>query len=95
MSPRLRKLQVPTLIVIGDEDDPCVDPAIFMKRTIARSGLVVVPQTGHTVNLEEPDLFNRVVLDFMLAVEADRWGEREPTTGVGFMAEAEAPGSGR
>ena len=95
LEPALRKLQVPTLIVIGDEDDPCVEPAIFMKRTIARSGLVVVPQTGHTVNLEEPDLFNRVVLDFMLAVEADRWGEREPTSGVGFLAHAEAQGSGR
>ena len=95
LEPALRRLQVPTLIVIGDEDDPCVEPGIFMKRTIGRSGLVVVPQTGHTVNLEEPDLFNRVVLDFMLAVEADRWGEREPTSGVGFLANAEAQGSGR
>ncbi len=82
-------------IMTGDEDDPCLEPGIFMKRTIGRSGLVVVPQTGHTVNLEEPDLFNRVVLDFMLAVEADRWGEREPTGGVGFLANAEAQGSGR
>ncbi len=94
LEPALRKLQVPTLIVVGDEDDPCVEPAIFMKRHIPKSGLVVVPQTGHTVNLEEPDLFNSVVLDFILAVEADRWGERELTSGVGFLANAEAPGSG-
>ena len=95
LEPALRKLQVPTLIVVGDEDDPCMEPGIFMKRTIPKSGLVVVPQAGHTVNLEEPDLFNRVVLDFMLAVEADRWGGREPTGGVGFLADAEALGSGR
>jgi len=73
---KLRALQVPTLIMIGDEDEPCVDPAVFMKRTIPRSGLVVFPQSGHAINLEEPDLFNRSVMDFLTAVEADRWVER-------------------
>ena len=73
---KLRALQVPTLIVIGDEDEPCVDPAVFMKRTIPRSGLAVFPQSGHAINLEEPDLFNRTVLDFLTAVEAGRWAER-------------------
>ena len=73
---KLRALQVPTLIVIGDEDEPCVEPAIFMKRNIPRSGLAVFPQGGHAINLEEPDLFNRTVLDFLTAVESDRWVER-------------------
>lgn len=73
---KLRALQVPTLIMIGDEDEPCVDAAVFMKRTIPRSGLVVFPQSGHAINLEEPDLFNRSVMDFLTAVEADRWVER-------------------
>ncbi len=73
---KLRALQVPTLIMIGDEDEPCVDPAVFMKRTIPRSGLVVFPQSGHAINLEEPDLFNRSVMDFLTAVEAGRWVER-------------------
>ena len=70
---KLRKLQVPTLIMIGDEDEPCIEPAIFMKRNIPRSGLAVLPQSGHAINLEEPDLFNRTVLDFLTAVEAGRW----------------------
>ena len=74
---KLRALEVPTLIMIGDEDEPCVEPAIFMKRHIPRSGLVVLPQSGHTINLEEPDLFNRAVLDFLTAVEADRWARRD------------------
>lgn len=73
---KFRALQVPTLIMIGDEDEPCVDPAVFMKRTIPRSGLVVFPQSGHAINLEEPDLFNRSVMDFLTAVEAGRWAER-------------------
>ncbi|HEY7676995.1 MAG TPA: alpha/beta hydrolase, partial [Candidatus Methylomirabilis sp.] len=75
---QMEKLDVPTLIVTGDEDDPCLDPALLMKRKIRRSGLVVFPKTGHTVNLEEPDGFNRAVLDFLTAVEADRWPPRDP-----------------
>ena len=73
---KLQQLQVPTLIIIGDEDEPCVEPAIFMKRNIPRSGLSVLPQSGHAINLEEPDMFNRTVLDFLTSVEAGRWAER-------------------
>ena len=73
---KLCELQVPTLILIGDEDDPCVEPAIFMKRKIPKSGLAVFPQSGHAINLEEPDLFNRTVSDFLTAVEAGRWAQR-------------------
>jgi pimeloyl-ACP methyl ester carboxylesterase len=70
---QLKALQVPTLIMIGDEDEPCVEPSIFMKRRIPSAGLSVFPQSGHAINLEEPDLFNRTVLDFLTAVEAERW----------------------
>ena len=73
---KLRALQVPTLIMIGDEDEPCVEPAIFMKRNIPRSGLAVFPQSGHAINLEEPDLLNRTVWDFLTSVEAGRWAKR-------------------
>src|SRR5204862_508671 len=46
LGPRLEKLEVPTLIMTGDEDDPCLEPAIFMKRTIPTAGLVVIPKSG-------------------------------------------------
>ena len=72
---RLKSLRVPTLIMIGDEDEPCIEPGIFMKRTIPISGLSCFPQSGHAINLEEPDLFNRTVLDFLTTVEAERWAE--------------------
>jgi pimeloyl-ACP methyl ester carboxylesterase len=75
---RLEKLDVPTLIMTGDEDEPCLEPAIFMKRKIPTSGLVVMPKAGHTINLEDPDLFNRTVLDFLTAVDAGRWTRRNP-----------------
>ena len=75
---RMTLLEVPTLIVTGDEDEPCLEPGIFMKRKIPTSGLVVLPKTGHAVNLEEPDAFNRAVLDFLAAVDAGRWRRRRP-----------------
>ena len=80
----LKALQIPTLIILGDEDDPCLEPALFMKRNIPRSGLVVVPQTGHAVNLEEPETFNRSISDFLTAVDAEKWEARTSGSGVGF-----------
>jgi pimeloyl-ACP methyl ester carboxylesterase len=74
----MRRLAVPTLIVTGDEDESCLEPALLMKRSISTAGLVVLPKSGHVVNLEEPDLFNRVLLDFFHAVERGRWGPRDP-----------------
>jgi pimeloyl-ACP methyl ester carboxylesterase len=88
---QLPALRVPTLIVIGDEDEACVEPAVFLRRKIATSGLLVVPQTGHTVNLEEPALFNQAVLDFFHMVEAQRWATREAVT-TSMLPEAAAAG---
>jgi pimeloyl-ACP methyl ester carboxylesterase len=74
----MKNMTVPTLIVTGDEDEPCLVPGIFMKRTIPSSGLVVIPKSGHAVNLEEPDAFNRIVAEFIDLVEAGRWDLRDP-----------------
>jgi pimeloyl-ACP methyl ester carboxylesterase len=79
----LRQLSVPTLIVTGDEDEPCLEPALFLKRSIPASGLVVLPKAGHTINLEEPEAFNRAVLDFLTAVEGGRWPRRNPASLTG------------
>ncbi|MCL4535784.1 MAG: alpha/beta hydrolase [Bacteroidetes bacterium] len=70
---KLRQLTMPTLIVVGDEDEACVEASLFMKRCIPRSGLVTFPQSGHVINLEDPDAFNRAVLDFLTLVEAGGW----------------------
>jgi len=73
-----RKMPVPTLIVVGDEDDHCLQPGIFLKRTIPASGLMVVPKSGHAVNLEEPTIFNQAVAEFFAMVESGRWAPRDP-----------------
>jgi pimeloyl-ACP methyl ester carboxylesterase len=77
---RLQALRVPTLVITGDEDEPCLEPALFMKRTIPSAGLLVLPRSGHTINLEEPEAFNRAVLDFLTAVDAGRWTLRNPAS---------------
>ena len=74
----IRALTIPALIVVGDEDERCIEPSLFLKNTIAASGLVMFPKTGHVVNLEEPDLFNQVVGDFLERVDAGRWPPRDP-----------------
>jgi proline iminopeptidase len=74
----IRRIAVPTLIVVGDEDDPCIEPGLLLKQWIRPSGLSVFPKTGHVVNLEEPDLFNRTLAEFLARVEAGRWGPRDP-----------------
>jgi pimeloyl-ACP methyl ester carboxylesterase len=76
----LHGLDVPTLLIIGDEDEPCVDPAVFLKRHIPSAGLLVLPQSGHAVNLEEPALFNAAVLDFFRQAEAGLWARRTGVT---------------
>jgi pimeloyl-ACP methyl ester carboxylesterase len=84
----LARMEVPTLLVVGDEDEGCLDANLMLKRTIPSSGLAVLPRTGHTSNLEEPELFSRLVLEFLAAVDAGRWGLRDPrsisksTTGI-------------
>ena len=73
----LQKMTVPTLILNGDEDEPCLDVSLFLKRTIPSSALTLIPRTGHTCNLEEPALFNKVCDDFIHQVECGRWELRD------------------
>lgn len=66
-------ITAPTLVVCGDEDDATLEPGLLMKRTIPKMGLVVLPRSGHGLNLEDPALFNRIVEDFFHQVESGRW----------------------
>jgi pimeloyl-ACP methyl ester carboxylesterase len=74
----MKQIRVPVLIMTGDEDDPCIEASVLMKRTIATAGLAVLPKTGHALNLEEPAMFNALVDEFLHQVEAGRWTGRDP-----------------
>jgi pimeloyl-ACP methyl ester carboxylesterase len=75
---QLGAMAVPTLVVTGDEDEPCLDPGLMLKRTIPTARLAVLPGTGHALNLEEPALFNRLIGDFWHLVESGRYAARDP-----------------
>ena len=74
----LRALDVPTLLIAGDEDEGCLEPSLMLKRTIPTAGLALLPRTGHTCNLEEPELFTRLVERFFADVENGAWHPRDP-----------------
>lgn len=74
----LSAVRAPTLVLTGDEDEGCLEPDLMLKRTIPTAGLAVLPKTGHTANLEEPERFNRVVDDFLASAERDAWHSRDP-----------------
>ena len=82
---QMKALDVPTLVATGDEDDPCLEPGLLMKRHIKSAALVVLPNTGHALNLEEPDLFNRLCDDFFHQVESGRWSRRDPRATTGSI----------
>ena len=82
------QVTVPVLVLAGDEDEGCLDTALMLKRAIPAAGLAILPRTGHTANLEEPDVFNAAVDRFLAAVQRGAWRPRDPrsvstsTTGV-------------
>ena len=74
----ITQLEVPVLLIAGDEDEPALDVTLWLKRALPMAGLSILPKSGHTVNLEEPALFNDSVQEFLWRVEAGAWGQRDP-----------------
>ncbi|MFG1465424.1 alpha/beta hydrolase [Xanthobacter sp. DSM 24535] len=74
----MKQLAVPTLILTGDEDWPCLLPGLLMKQHIPAASLAVMPTCGHTINLEDPDEYNRLLGDFLTKVDRGRWPVRDP-----------------
>ncbi len=73
MEPQLRAFALPLLVVVGDEDAPCIDGSLFLKRTVPTAGLLVIPRAGHTITTEEPAVVNAALADLFAAAEAGRW----------------------
>jgi len=84
LTDQLKALNVPTLIMTGDEDWPCLLPAVLLKQNIPASAIAVMPNCGHTINLEEPDKFNAIIADFLAQVDSGRWPIRDPRAMIGL-----------
>jgi pimeloyl-ACP methyl ester carboxylesterase len=89
---QLAAITAPVLVVNGDEDEACLEPGLLLKRTIPAAGLAVVPNSGHALNLEEPELFNDLVRTLVGAAEDGTWPTRAPRSRSASMGIANAPG---
>lgn len=69
----LKKFKLPLLVLVGDEDDWCLEASVFIKRTVPTAGLVVIPRSGHTITSEEPAAFNAALADLIANAEAGKW----------------------
>lgn len=69
----LGKMQVPLLVIVGDEDDACLDGSVFLKRKAPLAALCVIPRASHTITSEEPAAVNAALAELFAAVEAGRW----------------------
>jgi len=78
MEDKLKKFSVPLLIIVGDEDEPCIDGSVFLKRTAPSAGLLMIPRSGHNVPSEEPAQFNAALAELFASAEAGRWLAHKP-----------------
>jgi pimeloyl-ACP methyl ester carboxylesterase len=75
---QLKAVKVPVLLIVGDEDEPCLDTNLFMKRIMPTAQLAILPGSGHVLNYEEPALFNHLIERFLSAVDRGSWRPRDP-----------------
>src|SRR5262245_57291876 len=61
----LPSIRVPTLVIVGDRDEPFVAPCEYMAKKIPGAQLEVIKDAGHSSNLDQPQAFNRIFLDFL------------------------------
>jgi pimeloyl-ACP methyl ester carboxylesterase len=61
----LASVAVPTLIIVGDQDQPFLAPSEYMAKKIPGARLEVIAGAGHSSNLDQPEAFNRVLSDFL------------------------------
>jgi pimeloyl-ACP methyl ester carboxylesterase len=73
MEAALKRFVPPLLVIVGDEDEPCLEGSLFLKRTVPTAALFVVPRTGHTVTSEEPAAFNAALAELFAAAESGHW----------------------
>lgn len=69
LTDQMARINVPTLVMTGDEDEPCLEPSLLLKRTITTAVLAMLPGSGHAINLEEPQWFNQFLAEFLAQVE--------------------------
>ena len=91
MEAELKAVKAPVLLLVGDEDEPCLDVNLWMKRLMPTARLGILPGSGHAINLEEPALFNALVETFLADVERGSWRTRDPRAAPGSVTALAKP----
>jgi pimeloyl-ACP methyl ester carboxylesterase len=78
----LSRVKTPVLLIVGDEDEPCLDVNLFMKRIMMSAQLAMLPGTGHALTLEEPALLHLLMERFLASVDRGTWRPRHPKAAV-------------
>jgi pimeloyl-ACP methyl ester carboxylesterase len=61
----LPQVAVPSLVIVGANDEPFLNAAEYMAKRIPGARKVVIPDAGHASNIDQPEIFNTAVLDFL------------------------------
>jgi pimeloyl-ACP methyl ester carboxylesterase len=61
----LASIRVPTLVLVGGRDEAFLGAADYVAAKMPGAQKVVIPDAGHTCNIDQPDLFNEAVLAFL------------------------------
>lgn len=68
---RLSDLKIPTLFIVGQYDEARPDTAREYQALVSDSVVTVIPDAGHMINLDQPELFNAAIIDFFAKVEGE------------------------
>jgi pimeloyl-ACP methyl ester carboxylesterase len=83
LEPQLKNIDKPALLIIGDEDAPCLEPNLFLKKALPDCALSILPRTGHLPNLEEPEAFNALIDNFFTSVGNGLWSRTKSAISSG------------
>jgi pimeloyl-ACP methyl ester carboxylesterase len=61
----LPEVKVPTLVLVGADDERFIAAADYMAKTIPDAEKVVIPGAGHAANIDQPEAFNAAVVDYL------------------------------
>jgi pimeloyl-ACP methyl ester carboxylesterase len=78
MKAQLEAFRLPLLVLVGDEDHACLDGSLFLKRVVPQAALVVVPRSGHTITLEEPNAVSSALCELFSAASLNAWMAHKP-----------------
>jgi pimeloyl-ACP methyl ester carboxylesterase len=63
---KVSKIDVPTLIIVGEKDEVNLEASRYLNREIKGSELRIIPNSGHTVMIEKPQEFNQILEEFII-----------------------------